>query len=46
VTRAFRVAYFFHTPPPVVLALDVAGLLEWEGQAHAIAASWRADRPE
>ena len=41
-TRAFRVAYFFHTPPPVVLALDVPTLLEWERQAHGIADLLRA----
>jgi hypothetical protein len=33
VTRAFNVAYFFHTPPSVVLALPVVEFLEWERHA-------------
>jgi hypothetical protein len=44
VSRAFTVAWFFHTPPPTVLALSVAEFRLWEFHAHRIrAAQLRTD---
>lgn len=42
-SRAFDVAYFFHTSPLTVLDLDVGTLLEWEQQARRIAAIVRGE---
>lgn len=40
-TRAFTVAWFFHTAPSVVLALPIADFLLWETQMTRIAGLYR-----